>query len=105
LIYEDLHLRSSPAGIKKRREKQLFWKLSEPEQIKILRDYFAMPEITPAQRKERRRRAEFIFYTYGLKQFDLTNAIKHFGALVTSVRESPEHRENHLAWLQRHGKL
>jgi hypothetical protein len=104
LYYEDLHLRSSKAGIAKRRKKCIFWQLPENEQIQLLRSYFVMPGHTARERRERRKAAERLFYQYGLKGKELLNAINHFGEVVTSVREMPEHRENHIIYLRKKGK-
>jgi hypothetical protein len=77
--------------IEKRRMSRPFYRdLSEEQQIQVLREYYAMPWNTAEERKLRRTAKIEIYSKYGMRGFDLVNAIKRFGNLVTSIRQRPD---------------
>jgi hypothetical protein len=86
--------RYGQAEKQKRRENLPFYKdLTEAEQIAVLREYWAMPYqgATPKETIQLRRARKLaqtdLYIKYGLKGWDLTNAVIRFGEVVKSVRK------------------
>lgn len=76
----------SPAD---KRSKQRFWALPVDEQVRILREYWALPFKTYEQKRIRRKMRLDIFANYDLRNWDLLNAVRHHGDVVKSVRSLP----------------
>lgn len=81
--------RWSKAQIEKRRLNKRFYKLPEAEQIRILREYYALPYRTDAEKRIRRQARLKIRHEYDLINWDLLNAVRRYGDIVKSVRQLP----------------
>ena len=71
-----------------RRSKQPFYRdLTRAEQIRVLREYWGMARGTPeADELRRLKRIEYC-KVWGLRGWELWNAVRSFGEVVTSVRD------------------
>lgn len=90
-FYRLMYMRILPDEKRKKQQRKRFWKLDESEQIRILREYYSLPMATDFDKFQRKLARVKIFHEYGLRQFDIQNAINKFGVVVKSVRLSPEH--------------
>lgn len=72
-----------------KRAKQRFWALPVDEQVRILREYWALPYKTVEQKRIRRKMRLDINRNYDLRNWDLLNAVRHHGEVVKSVRSLP----------------
>jgi hypothetical protein len=98
IYYERMFGRHSKEGRAKAFAAKRFFKLSEPEQIAVLREYWAMPFRTKEEKLARKRARIEIRLKYDLINWDLINVVQKFGDVVKSVRKHPDIAHMFPAW-------
>lgn len=90
-FYRLMYMRILPDEKRKKKQRLKFYRMPEDEQIAVLREYYAMPMKTDFEKFQRKLARLKIYTEYGLRNYDLINAINKFGEVVKSVRLAPEH--------------
>lgn len=70
--------------------KRFYTDLDEEGRISVLREYWAMPLNTEAEKHARTDKRMELFEKYDLRNWDVINAVKKYGDLVRSIRRRPD---------------